>query len=88
MAVPGAFSPNGDGLNDFFKLPTFAIETFFIQIFDRWGNEVFQSRNKDFLWDGNKDGSACPEGIYAYQLTANGYERQVIQKNGTITLIR
>lgn len=88
LSVPDAFSPNGDGLNDFYKIPTYAIEKLEIRIFDRWGNLVFYSNDKYFTWDGNKNGNACPEGIYAFQILATGFEEQSILKNGTITLIR
>ena len=88
LAVPGAFSPNGDGLNDFYKIPTYAVNQFQIKIFDNWGNLVFFSSDKYFTWDGNLNGNPCPEGVYIYLISATGFEEQSIHKNGTITLIR
>lgn len=88
IAVPGAFSPNGDGLNDFYRIPVFAIRNFSLQIYDRWGTLVFQTSDPYFTWDGNRQGNACPEGVYAFILTAEGHSGQSIRKNGTITLIR
>ena len=80
------FSPNGDGTNDFLRIN--CIENYpgnFIQIYDRYGNIVFEKRNYDNSWDGTwKDGN-LPKGTYYYILDlADG---SVITK-GWIQLIR
>ncbi|WP_394747289.1 Ig-like domain-containing protein [Spongiimicrobium salis] len=80
------FSPNGDGFNDFLVIS--GIETFpgnSLQIFDRYGNEVFSATNYDNTWDGTGRNGNVPKGTYFYLLNlANGTE---VQK-GYIQILR
>ena len=50
--APNAFSPDGDGLNDFFKVSGQGIIDFEMEIFNRWGQMVFKSSNINEKWDG------------------------------------
>lgn len=82
--VPNAFSPNGDGLNDYFEVYTTLITDFHIDIFDRWGKLVFATDDMGFKWDG-KD---MPEDAYSYVISATEWSGTVVRKVGTITIIR
>ncbi|MDW8230970.1 MAG: gliding motility-associated C-terminal domain-containing protein, partial [Saprospiraceae bacterium] len=76
--LPNAFSPNGDGSNDLFRpFPGWRfIERVEMQIFNRWGNLVFETNDPAIRWDGrNKAGADVPEGTYFY--TCKVYERRV-----------
>lgn len=68
--IPGSFSPNGDGLNDKFLVVGEDIDpaNFEMEVFDRWGNTVFYSKNQDHGWDGKMvaNGAFVPAGSYAY----------------------
>lgn len=68
--IPGSFSPNGDGLNDEFKVVGEGIDLsdYEMEVFDRWGNTVFYSKNPDHGWDGKMiaNGEYAPMGSYAY----------------------
>jgi gliding motility-associated-like protein len=84
--IPDAFSPNGDGLNDEFKIYfgnlQCAVKSF--QIFNRWGQQVFEHQTGDALsWDGKLNGQLCETGIYVYYLKGDGFE-----DTGWIALIR
>jgi gliding motility-associated-like protein len=85
--IPEAFSPNGDGINDKFEIKGIAkYNSIQIEIFNRWGNIVFQSGNygegpgRDGFWDGTaKNGlrigsGPVPSGTYFYVLKLNGNE--------------
>lgn len=92
--VPNAFSPNSDGINDVFKIQGVAINNsravskFNVQIFDRWGSLLFESSNPNFQWDGtNKQGQQCQQGVYVYKMMIEGFGRQRIEKQGTITIV-
>jgi len=67
--VPNAFSPNGDGLNDYF-LPLlskdFKIEIRRLSIFDRWGNQVYRFYEGNPGWDGTFKGKQVPVGVYTW----------------------
>jgi gliding motility-associated-like protein len=62
--VPGAFSPNGDGSNDVFRVSNKHLSKINVQIFNRWGEEIFRSADVNFAWDGTYKGQFCPDGIY------------------------
>lgn len=87
--VPTAFSPNGDGQNDMFFVhginPAMDAE---IIIFNRWGQQVFQTKDMSWGWDGNKGSEACPSGVYAYFLKAVNADGTTEIKSGNITLMR
>lgn len=91
LYIPTSFTPNGDGLNDIFKVGGEALSTdrFEMVIFDRWGTEVFRSNNPDFGWDGRYiqgagntgAGELVPMGSYPYVL-------QYVDLNGTVHKLR
>jgi gliding motility-associated-like protein len=88
VLVPTAFSPNGDGVNDLWFVQGYSIETLRFQIYDRFGEMVFEGLEKASAWDGTRKGKASPEGVYMYTLTAKGHREEMFQKHGTLMLIR
>ena len=63
--VPNGFTPNGDGVNDVFRvLGTEVVDQYDLRIYDRWGKQVYTSRDKDGGWDGGRN----PSGTYVYEL--------------------
>ncbi|MET0299833.1 MAG: gliding motility-associated C-terminal domain-containing protein [Flavitalea sp.] len=90
IAVPSAFTPNGDGLNDFLH-PANAIkaENLQFKVFNRMGVPVFESRDWTRKWDGTVNGKPQPMGVYAWFLsfTHRDTGKKVLMK-GTTTLIR
>ncbi|MDX1651729.1 MAG: CotH kinase family protein [Brumimicrobium sp.] len=89
VQLPNAFSPNGDGHNDFFKAKVGAdVAEISILIYDRWGNKVFESNDKNFVWDGNFNGQFLNTGVYAYGMTITYYDGIKQTLSGNITLIR
>jgi len=82
------FSPNGDGINDFFEIP--CLESYprnNLEIFNRWGQVLYQTQNYKQDWEGNVDGKALPKGSYFWVATLYIGTR-IIQLNGTLSLIR
>jgi gliding motility-associated-like protein len=87
-----AFTPNGDGHNDWFR-PVLDCEimSFEWTIFDRWGREVFHSQSIDNGWDGTKAGEPLPEGVYVFLARYSGMNNDVLisaNASGSITLLR
>lgn len=67
--VPNAFSPNGDGLNDFFEvLGEYTIIDRLV-VFDRWGSIIYYEEGSNPRWDGIKHGEQLPLGVYQYIVT-------------------
>jgi gliding motility-associated-like protein len=87
--IPNAFTPNGDGRNDLLKVyGTELVTTFHLQIFNRYGQLVFDSRDKNRGWDGRLNGQFVNNGAYIYNLTyqeQGGIEQQIA---GSIVIIR
>ena len=94
--TPNAFTPNGDGKNDLFKLTVpenCEVIKFSMQIFDRWGRRVFTTDDVFESWDGTFDGQILEEGVYLWYYTAtlrkvNDPEVNEQEKRGTAILIR
>jgi gliding motility-associated-like protein len=88
--TPKAFTPNGDERNDAFKvLNDCVFREFDLQIFNRWGKEVFRTQNPANGWDGTLDGEAQPSDVYVYVLVYKIKESELqFQEKGDITLLR
>lgn len=86
--IPEAFSPNGDGQNDVLYVRGDCIETMQFEVFDRWGNRVFKTTDKNIGWDGRYRGEAMNTGSYVYYLKATMYDGTTQAKKGTVTLVR
>jgi gliding motility-associated-like protein len=89
--IPDAFTPNGDGVNDYLK-PVYSRQLTrpVFQVFNRWGQLVFASVNGDVGkgWDGRlKNGEPVP-GVYVWQFTALNKQGVAIKRRGTVILIR
>ena len=87
--VPKAFTPNGDGLNDQFNaLTSCSFESYSMQIFNRWGEAIFQTSNPSDKWDGQQKGKDCNIGAYVYLITYKLPSQEPKVLYGSITLLR
>ena len=89
--IPSAFSPNGDGMNDYFG-PRFIREHAIIEfvIFNRWGQRVYNVAYKQQLgngWDGAYNGSKCDLGTYYYSLTVENPQGEKTTLKGDLLLV-
>jgi len=86
---PNAFSPDGDGINDLFKISGQGINDFQIEIFNRWGQMVYKSIDLSNGWDGTFKGKNLPTGTYVYKIKTSKYGvDQKLVKSGTVALVR
>ena len=88
LFVPNAFSPNGDGYNDRFRVQGTYLTNVTVRVFNRWGEKVYESRNPEDGWDGTYNGEKLPTGPYTYIITAKGANGEFLQRDGIVTLIR
>ncbi|WP_222165657.1 gliding motility-associated C-terminal domain-containing protein [Edaphocola aurantiacus] len=89
MQMPNAFTPNGDGLNDEFKIANYGyqgVEVF--RIFDRWGRIVFETTDGSRGWDGTVKGDPAPSGNYIYHIRLRLQDGVLQEFKGDLTLIR
>jgi len=92
LYIPNAFTPNGDGLNDAFGGIGEGITEYNMQIFNRWGELIFESNDIKNQWDGNYHNAMSPMGVYVYKISAkgpsaNGRYKNLISKTGDVTLV-
>ena len=92
MDIPNAFTPNGDGVNDYFfprNLLTKGLATFSMNIYDRWGVLIFQTTSIDGRgWDGKFNNVDQPDGVYVYMIDATFIDGQKEHHQGNVTLLR
>lgn len=90
VRIPSAFTPNGDGVNDIFKvLGAEAVDKFEFSIYNRWGQIVFKTSDPFQGWDGTFHGIAQPQDAYIYDVHFRYLvTNQSYQLSGTVTLIR
>ena len=87
--IPTAFSPNGDGLNDRFRVVNLKYQKLVdMKVFNRWGEQLFQTTNPQDGWDGTYKGVAQDLDTYNYEiiLSTPGVGNKVY--TGTVTLVR
>jgi gliding motility-associated-like protein len=89
LFVPNTFTPNGDGKNDVLKAYGNYLQKMNMKIFNQWGEKVYESNDVNGGgWDGNCRGQQQPVGVYVYVVIATMPDGRVINKKGTINLIR
>jgi gliding motility-associated-like protein len=86
--VPNAFTPNGDGNNDYFKAITTELRSFELQIYNRWGELVYQSTSLNAQWDGTENGKQSPVATYVWQIKYVENSGKEGEQVGLVNLIR
>lgn len=86
--IPNAFSPNGNGLNDLYKVSAGALKTFKMKIFNRWGEQLFETNNIEKMWDGTFRNVDCQTGVYLFLIEFTDFEDKPYQNKGTVHLLR
>jgi len=86
--VPNIFSPNGDGNNDILFVRSEYIQSMKFQIYNRWGEMVFESKDINYGWNGEYNGKRCNPSVFVWHLEATMTNGQVVQRRGNVTLVR
>jgi gliding motility-associated-like protein len=85
---PTAFTPNGDNLNDVFNVYGQYIDSFEMNVFNRWGELMYTTAVLDQGWDGTYKGNPMPEGTYAYIVKIVDQAGRTFTKSGSFLLLR
>ncbi len=89
VGVPNAFSPNEDGINDGFTIIVRGqLASYHLQVFNRWGEEIFLSNDFTNSWNGSIEGEAQPMGSYVYVLNYTDLNGESFMQQGNFTLVR
>lgn len=87
--VPNAFTPNGDGNNDFFNVPNLQYyDLLELQVYNRWGAMVFSTNNNLPGWDGTIGGQPAPMDTYMYRVILRSPYGLTLQQSGNVLLLR
>jgi gliding motility-associated-like protein len=92
VSAPTAFSPNGDGNNDYYKVDFLCPPlSFHLTIYDRWGEKIFESNDVEKKWDGTIKGKPAEAGVYIYVIKSEIKKGESIvskELKGNLTLLR
>jgi gliding motility-associated-like protein len=89
ILVPGAFTPDNDGLNDRLRPRYIGIKTLqYFSIYNRWGQMIFSTRDIAAGWDGYFRGLKQSGGVYVWEIKATDYVGKNYDLKGTVSLIR
>jgi gliding motility-associated-like protein len=87
--IPSGFTPNGDGINDVFKPVGIKFQNMVeFRVFNRWGQELFYTNNKEVGWDGTFHGEKQDLGVYNYLIVVSRPGQTNIVYKGNVTLLR
>lgn len=88
LLIPNAFSPNGDGVNDEWKVAYRSLQSFQCSIFDRQGHQVCHLTSPDQGWDGKVRGKTVESGVFFYVIEAMGTDGKKYKKSGDINIVK
>ncbi|MBU0488811.1 MAG: gliding motility-associated C-terminal domain-containing protein, partial [Bacteroidetes bacterium] len=91
LYVPNAFTPGEDGSNDFFRpISSCDFLSYQLLIYDRWGEQIFSTKDPGESWDGTKDGIPVQQEVYVWMVRyqfQGGIGFKPTSKMGTVTVI-
>jgi gliding motility-associated-like protein len=90
LFMPNAFTPDGNGINDFYplnKIPKVGT-LYSVKLYNRWGEKIADLQSPDMNWDGNINGVPAPEGAYVYLATWIGCDNERRTLRGSFHLLR
>jgi gliding motility-associated-like protein len=91
IEIPNVFTPNGDNTNDVFTIKSTGVKEIELQIFNRWGQLMYNFTGAKAAWDGiTNSGEKATDGTYFYFIIAKGYDttKEPVKKNGSLGLFR
>jgi len=88
--VPDAFTPDNSGPNEnnTFIPKVINNKTFYMGVYNRWGEKMYETTDLTKGWDGNYLGRPAQQGVYVYKIIVTSMEDKIFQYNGTFTLLR
>ena len=88
LFIPNCITADGDGQNDIFYAYGINIKTLTMDIFDRWGELIFESKDKTKGWDAKYDGVKVPIGVYVYVVDCEWNDGNNTKRRGIVTVVR
>ncbi|NNM16280.1 MAG: T9SS type B sorting domain-containing protein, partial [Bacteroidia bacterium] len=88
LFVPNAFTPNGDNNNDVMYVRGDGFSEIFLRVYNRWGELLFETKDKNVGWDGIYKSKPVPPGVYVYYIKVICWGEETFEKKGNVTVIR
>ncbi len=89
IEIPNVFTPNNDSKNDLFTIKSTGVKEISLQIFNRWGEKLYDFTGSKAAWDGlTPQGTEVPDATYFYFVKATGNNDKIVEKKGTVNLFR
>ena len=88
LYVPNAFTPDGDGINDYFEIKGEEIKDFELWIFNRWGELIHHTKEMTDYWDGTYKGSPSQIDVFVWKIKYEDYQKKYGVLVGHVSLIR
>ena len=87
--VPDAFTPSPrDNINPTFAIKGGGLVYYDLQVFNRWGELIYKSKDITEEWDGTFAGKDCPQGLYGYRIIYKGKKTSYKERVGSVYLLR
>ena len=86
--APNAFTPDGNRFNNTYQISVIGAIDFEFQIFNRWGELIYQTTDQYFRWDGTYKDMQVKDDVYVYKAKVTDREKNVHTYEGTITVLR
>ena len=87
LYIPNSFSPNNDGMNDFFEPIPHNITLLKLEIYNSWGSLIYENQ-QDFKWDGMESYLPYPTDKYMFRVLYKDKNGKMGEKAGTVKLLR
>jgi gliding motility-associated-like protein len=89
LMTPNAFTPNEDGLNDYFSPKSIALSEMVFNVYDTWGSLIYSEEGEDLQgWDGKINAKYAENGNYYFTLTAKTFYGKTLTRNGAFVFIK
>ena len=88
LFVPNTFTPNSDGINDFFEIKGEEIKTFELWIFNRWGELLYNTKSISDFWDGTYKNAPVQIDTYVWKIKYLDYQKNYVDLTGHINVLR
>ncbi len=88
LYVPNTFSPNNDGINDYFFPVAYGLRKYDFYVFNRWGDIIYEGNNSSLGWDGTENGKLVQNGVFVWKIKFRNHKNKSDIKVGHVTVYR
>jgi gliding motility-associated-like protein len=87
LYIPSSFTPDNDGINEVWSIESLGIREMKLEVYNRWGDKVFETTDKNFTWDGKYQGTRIPMGAYAWRMVLYTDHDEYVKREGMLMML-